>query len=115
MSAIDIDTLVQVVCGYVGVPQCTIYDTGRHPRTVAARQLIAVLARRFTFMSAPEIALAMRRRNHSTVFTQINRWSRRMEGADKDRSEWVNTTRGDVHPREAIEQLAGILKERQAA
>ncbi len=112
---VTFDDIVGPVCRYIGIPQWTVYDTGRHPRTVTARQLIVVLARRFTAMSTPEIATAMRRTNHSTVLTQINRWNRRMQNADEDKAEWVNTARGDVHPREAVEHLAGILRERQAA
>lgn len=112
---LNFDTIVRVVCEYVGTPQWPIFDNTRHRRTVAARQLIVVLARQFTIMSGPEIAIAMKRRNHSTVFTQIKRWSRRVEKADRDTREWIDTRRGDVHPREALAQLTGVLKERQAA
>jgi hypothetical protein len=102
------DDIVSEVCRYMGVPQWTIYDTGRHPRTVAARQLIVALARHFTLLSFPQISVAMRRRStgHSAAMTQLAGWKKRKT---------VNTPRGDVSPEVVFAELSRAIKERTAA
>lgn len=106
----EFDRIVRAVCGYLGLQQWLVYDTGRHARTVAARQLIVVLARKLTLMSYPEIAIAMRRRSHSAFWGMERGWNWRVENNVK-----VNTSRGDIEPLVVLERITEILKERTAA
>jgi chromosomal replication initiation ATPase DnaA len=109
------DEIASVACRYMGVPQWTIYDTGRHPRTVAARELIVILCRELTLLSLPQIAVAMRRRNHSTVGTQLKRWHRRVRQADEMETAKYDTPRGVVHPYTAFVEVRDMLNERTVA
>jgi chromosomal replication initiation ATPase DnaA len=104
------DLIVREVCRYIGVQQWTVFDTGRHPRAVAARQLIVTLARRYTLMSYPEIARAMCRRSHSSFIDMAQDWKRRVENGVK-----VNTSRGDFDPEIVLNQIIEAINERNAA
>lgn len=102
--------IVSTVCGYIGIPQWTIYDTGRHHRTVAARQLIVFLARKLTLMSYPEIAIAMRRRGHSSFLGMKRGWETRVKNEVR-----VSISGGEIEPQVAEDRVVEILNERTAA
>ena len=55
------------------VNRAELMGTGRHRRVVAARGLVAYLARALTTLSYPEIAHALGRKHHSTVHTAVGR------------------------------------------
>jgi chromosomal replication initiator protein len=59
-----------------------LLGSGRHPRTVVARGLVAHLSRELTTHSYPEIARALGRDTHSAVHTAAKRL-REMIDADE--------------------------------
>lgn len=75
------ESIISVVCQQLGVDPADFAGRGRHHRVVLARSLVAVLARRLTTLSFPEIARAMGRPNHSTIITAYQRLTRQMEAA----------------------------------
>jgi chromosomal replication initiator protein len=76
------EQIIATVCHQLGVEQTDFTGRGRHPRVVLARSVVAVLARRLTTLSFPEIARAMGRPNHSTIITAYQRLTRRMEAGE---------------------------------
>ncbi|MBZ0171355.1 MAG: AAA family ATPase [Phycisphaerales bacterium] len=70
---VPIDRVVETVCVTLGVTQHDLAGRGRHKGVVLARAMIALLAKRLTKRSYPEIAVAIGRSNHSTVITAHHR------------------------------------------
>lgn len=87
-----ISEIIDACCGATGVSREELLSASRHRRVVAARGLIAHLAREMTTMSFPEIAVALGRPTHSTVHAAAARFRAAIEGgatvpcADGDRS-----------------------------
>lgn len=73
---IRFDRLLAVVCEALRVPPSEVLGKGRHAPVVLARSMCALLARRLTSMSFPEIAAGLGRSNHSTVITACQRVER---------------------------------------
>jgi chromosomal replication initiator protein len=71
--------LVDAACPMMGITTEELKGTGRSRRAVAARGLIAVLARDLTTASYPEIAAALGRRTHSSVHAGVRRMRSRLE------------------------------------
>ena len=69
-----IGEIVDACCAATGVSREDLMGASRHRRVVAARGLIAHLAREMTTMSFPEIALALGRPTHSTVHAAAARF-----------------------------------------
>lgn len=65
----DPEEIIGVVCSEMGVGRDDLYGDGRSEKTVLAREVAALLMRRHTSRSYPEIARALRRPNHSSVIT----------------------------------------------
>jgi chromosomal replication initiator protein len=65
--------IVEAVCDRMRVSREDLLGNGRHPRTVAARGLVAHLSRELTTHSYPEIARALGRDTHSAVHTAAKR------------------------------------------
>jgi chromosomal replication initiator protein len=65
--------IVEAVCDRMRVGRDDLLGTGRHPRTVVARGLVAHLSRELTTHSYPEIARALGRDTHSAVHTAAKR------------------------------------------
>lgn len=86
-----IGEIIDACCSTTGVARDDLMGASRHRRVVAARGLIAHLAREMTTMSFPEIALALGRPTHSTVHAAAARFRAAMESgatvpcADGDR------------------------------
>jgi chromosomal replication initiator protein len=86
-----IGEIINACCGATGVSREDLMSASRHRRVVAARGLIAHLAREMTTMSFPEIALALGRPTHSTVHAAAARFRAALESgaavscADGDR------------------------------
>ncbi|MCP4758542.1 MAG: ATP-binding protein [Planctomycetes bacterium] len=76
-------TLVEATCSIMGISTEELRGTGRPKRVVAARGLIAVLARDLTSASYPEIAIAMGRKTHSSVHAGAQRMRQNL-GDDKE-------------------------------
>ncbi|MFU8828745.1 MAG: DnaA ATPase domain-containing protein [Phycisphaerales bacterium] len=68
-----VNLIVDVVCEKLGVQPSDVLGTGRHRLVVFARSLCALLARKLTTRSFPEIARDLNRRNHSTIVTATQR------------------------------------------
>jgi len=73
---VRIDSIMQHVCAELRVDMGDMLGRSRHKRVVLARSMVALLAKRLTTMSYPEIARGMGRPNHSTIVTAC----KRMEG-----------------------------------
>ncbi len=67
--AVTYSDIAQTVMRKLGVSDVQLHGTGRQGATVLARALIVHLTREMTTMSYPEIAVAMKRTNHSSVIT----------------------------------------------
>lgn len=70
---VPIDRVIDAVCAALAVTRQDLAGRGRHKSVVLARAMIALLARRLTKRSYPEIATAIGRSNHSTVITAHHR------------------------------------------
>lgn len=73
MNILTVQNVVAVVCRTLVVSEAELCGRSKHADVVLARTLIALLARRHTHASFPEIAAAIGRDNHSTVVTAHNR------------------------------------------
>ena len=90
--------IVEAVCDRMRVSREDLLGSGRHARTVAARGLVAHLARELTTHSYPEIARALGRDTHSAVHTAAKRLRVMIEADQKVTS--------DGEPvRELVDQL----------
>jgi chromosomal replication initiation ATPase DnaA len=87
-----------------------VFSNSRTARIVAARQMIVVIARQLTPLSFPEIAKAMGRPNHSSVFTMHSRWARRVRNSAFDVSEFVTTTTGNRTPENALREAMAKIQ-----
>jgi chromosomal replication initiator protein len=72
--------IVEAVCDRLRVSREDLLGNGRHPRTVAARGLVAHLSRELTTHSYPEIARALGRDTHSAVHTAAKRVKSMIDG-----------------------------------
>ncbi|HHN79000.1 MAG TPA: AAA family ATPase [Phycisphaerales bacterium] len=79
---VPIDHIVAAVCEAVGVTRPDLAGRGRHKAVVLGRSLIALLARRLTKRSYPEIASAIGLKSHSTVIAGHNRLKAGIERGD---------------------------------
>lgn len=76
---IPVETIADAVCRALRVAASEFVGSGRHKRVVLARSITALLARRLTTASFPEIARATGRPNHSTIVTAHQRLARQIE------------------------------------
>lgn len=76
---VPIAGIVDSVCKGLGVTREELGGSGRHKSVVLSRAMIALLARRLTRRSYPEIAAAIGLRNHSTVITAFRRIEAQIE------------------------------------
>jgi chromosomal replication initiator protein len=70
---VQVREITAEVCRVLRVDVTELLGRGRHARVVLARSVTALLSRRLTTMSFPEIARAMARPNHSTIITACKR------------------------------------------
>jgi chromosomal replication initiator protein len=75
---LHVNTVIDTVCNRLVVDRADLMGTGRHRRVVAARGLVAYLARSMTTLSYPEIAQALGRKHHSTIHTAVGRMNRQL-------------------------------------
>ena len=76
--AVHVDHILDAVADLTAVPRTQIVGSSRQAHVVVARSLAIHLARQMTTMSYPEIALALGRRNHSTVITAAQRMEKQL-------------------------------------
>ncbi len=79
---VPIDHIIAAVCEAVGVTRPDLGGRGRHKAVVLGRSLIALLARRLTKRSYPEIAEAIGLKSHSAVIAGHNRLKAGIERGD---------------------------------
>ncbi len=75
--------IIDITCETLGVTRSDFCGPGRHRRLVAARGLAALLCRSMTTLSYPEIARAMGRSNHSTVYTAAKRLRGQIDAGER--------------------------------
>lgn len=73
------EEIADAVCDSLGVSKAEVLGNGRHKRVVLARSMIALLARRLTTRSFPEIAKDLRRPSHSSIVTACKRLAAQIE------------------------------------
>ncbi len=78
-TPLHVNTVIDTVCNRLVVDRADLMGTGRHRRVVAARGLVAYLARSMTTLSYPEIAQALGRKHHSTIHTAVGRLNRQLK------------------------------------
>ncbi len=78
-TPLHVNTVIDTVCNRLVVDRADLMGTGRHRRVVAARGLVAYLARSMTTLSYPEIAQALGRKHHSTIHTAVGRMNRQLK------------------------------------
>jgi len=71
-----IDHIIQATCDVLGVSLKDLGGNSRHERVVAARMVIALLAREMTVLSFPSIARCIGKEAHSTCINARNRLER---------------------------------------
>ena len=70
---VRIESIMAAVAERFGLDVSRLTGSSRHRHVVLARSIAAYLARTLTTRSFPEIARAMGRPNHSTIFTAVQR------------------------------------------
>lgn len=111
-APVRVDVIVKAVAERFGLDAATLNGKSRYKSVVLARSIAAYLARRMTTRSLSEIARAMSRSNHSTIFTAIQRVEERLAAND---SVSVNHAGPPVSLRYLLDTLeATILRERSA-
>lgn len=70
---VRVERIIDEVVDLMGVSMDDLISKSRHRQVVLARAMIVYLARRQTTFSFPQIAMMLRRPNHSTVITALQR------------------------------------------
>jgi chromosomal replication initiator protein len=76
---IGVESIMAVICRELEVELSDFLGSGRHRRVVLARAMAVYAARELTTRSYPEIAVAMRRPNHSTVVSAFTRCAKQVQ------------------------------------
>ena len=76
---VRVERIVEAAASRLGVDVSDVLGRSRHRRVVAARSIAALLARRHTTLSYPELAVKLGRPNHSSVVTACQRLGRQLE------------------------------------
>lgn len=107
-----VDAILDAVAERFGLDASRLTGKSRHKRIVLARSIAAFLARRMTTRSFPEIARAMGRSNHSTIFTAVQRIDQQLASNE---NVCVNEAGPPVSLRYLLDTLeASIARERSA-
>lgn len=102
---VSVDRIVDEVLSTLEVDGDEFRGRGRHRRVVFARAMAALLCRRLTTRSYPEIAMSMGRSTHSTVVTAHQRILKQIEAGGV-------VDLGCEHDGLTIDELAGIIARR---
>lgn len=73
------ERIIAAAASVLGVEVSDILGRGRHRRVVAARSIAALVSRRLTTLSYPELAIKLGRPNHSSVVTACKRLERQLD------------------------------------
>ncbi len=108
-SPIRMSVILEAVAARMGVAASEITGESRSAGVVLARSVAGWLGRRLTPLSFPELAMALGRRNHSTVHAAVGRIDQRLgeEGT-------VKVAGVEVPLREIVDQLSWEIRSRGA-
>jgi chromosomal replication initiator protein len=106
---IRMQDVVEITSKRLGIPTEDILGHSRSARVVFARSLAAFLGRKLTTMSFPELAIALGRKNHSTVHAAVKRVEKRL---DKDSIAEGTVLIGEekITVRELLDQLTWAIR-----
>lgn len=107
---IQLARIVETSCEVMGVSPSEFVSRSRMPKVVYAHWICAVLCRRLTTASYPEIARAMGRPTHSTIIAAVQRMELECE-MDAEISD--KPVYGDLSARQLVEKATALL-EREA-
>jgi len=77
------ETIIDACAERLGVEVSDVLGRSRHRRVVAARSIAALLSRKLTTLSYPELASKLGRPNHSSVVTACQRLQKRIDGGER--------------------------------
>ena len=106
---IRMQDVVEITSKRLGIPTEDILGHSRSARVVFARSLAAFLGRKLTTMSFPELAIALGRKNHSTMHAAVKRVEKRL---DKDSIAEGTVLIGEekITVRELLDQLTWAIR-----
>jgi len=77
------ELIIEACADRLGVDVADVLGRSRHRRVVAARSIAAILSRKLTTLSYPELAVKLGRPNHSSVVTACQRLQRRIDAGER--------------------------------
>lgn len=108
---IRMQDIVDVTSKRLGITAETLTGTSRSARVVLARSIAAFLGRSLTMMSFPELAIALGRKNHSTVHAAARRIENRLK-QDSNTEGSVRIGDEEITVQELLDQLTWAIRSR---
>jgi chromosomal replication initiation ATPase DnaA len=115
-KSVPMNTIIGAVCGTLGVSFEHFFGTKRTMQVWTARHLVVALAYELTNLSAPQIAAAMKRPNHSSILTGRNAWRERLRRMrEGDRTALIPVGAKAYDPQKVYEAIKGHIERTVAA
>ena len=108
---IRMQDVIDISCKRFGVATDDLLSHSRSTRVVLARSISAYLGRKLTTMSFPELAVALGRKNHSTVHAAVRRIEKRLEH-DSTTEGSVRIGEEEITVKELLDQLSWAIRSR---
>ena len=108
---IRMQDVIDISCTRFGVAKSDLLGNSRSTRIVLARSISAYLGRKLTTMSFPELAVALGRKNHSTVHAAVRRIEKRLEH-DSTTEGSVRIGEEEITVKELLDQLSWAIRTR---
>ena len=108
---IRMQDVIDISCTRFGVATNDLLGQSRATRVVLARSISAYLGRKLTTMSFPELAVALGRKNHSTVHAAVRRIEKRLEH-DSTAEGSVRIGEEEITVKELLDQLSWAIRSR---
>jgi len=108
---IRMQDVIDISCTRFGVVTEELLGNSRSTRVVLARSVSAYLGRKLTTMSFPELAVALGRKNHSTVHAAVRRIEKRLEHDSKTDGS-VRIGEEEIAVKELLDQLSWAIRSR---
>ncbi|HJN71878.1 MAG TPA: DnaA/Hda family protein, partial [Phycisphaerales bacterium] len=108
---IRMQDVISISCKRFGVSTNDLLGNSRSTRVVLARSISAYLGRKLTTMSFPELAVALGRKNHSTVHAAVRRIEKRLEH-DSTTEGSVRIGEEEITVKELLDQLSWAIRSR---
>jgi len=103
--------VINITSKRLGIPTEDVLGSSRSMRVVLARSISAYLGRKLTTMSFPELAVALGRKNHSTVHAAARRIETRLERETATEGS-VRIGEEEITIRELLDQLSWAIRSR---